>query len=283
MDPNALFEGEIEEEAQSNFWFPLTPGKLAVLAAERPGRLAGVTLLCGLLAAAVLWNTLAGCWFPILEAACRALPERGAAIRDGRLFWPNPERRALAANEYLALIVDPEADWPRGEEADLTVSLLRSGLGATWILGDAKQPYPAGLRLDLTRAAVLPVWEAWRPHVKFFLFLGLWFGWLAFAGVQAALLLPPLRLLARLFSARPPLGTTAIAAFGAQAAGACILALLAYLYGFRVFGLLEFAGGAGVIFLGNLCLATATALRLPEAAPNKPLSSPHNPFISLEE
>lgn len=280
-------QAEAADGAGRGPWLPLTPRGAARFACRGGPRFWFVTLFGALAIGLAVGRLASVAWFPAIEEAVAQLPAQ-ASLDDGRLRWPEPERRILADNTWLGLAVDPTATGPGGQGADLQVDFTRDALWVTALTGYLRLPYPSGYVVALDRATVAPLWEAWRPHLL-----------LAIGGAATltliliwALLAVPLgwlaAVLAWLFGGRSRLGNAWRLAIASFFPGAILVAAALFLYSFRfvnvpvaiAMGLLHLIWTMGILFVGPWFLlesAEPEALAAaPEAADN-PFKPPPEP------
>lgn len=146
-------------------WQPLTGGGVAAFADASWSR-AFTFQFAGALGAVVLVLVSAQlAWVPTVEGSLAQLPESGAEIRGGRLFWPGAESRIWAERPQLALGVVPAGGAPLGLNSDVQVEFRADALWLRGLLGVTSLPYPPDLELKLTRTAGPAAWQAWRPAI----------------------------------------------------------------------------------------------------------------------
>ncbi len=145
--------------------FPLGPTALALWIEHCPLRLQWWTIGC-----LVLWALLTG-WTalslisPVLDVAIPKLPKE-ARIVQGQLGGEWPDREVLANNTFFAIVMDSRSNPWLDEQADFTVHLLRRGISLTVLGFHVLWPYPTGVRWNLSRQIILPLWLAWKPHLQ---------------------------------------------------------------------------------------------------------------------
>lgn len=268
-------------DAPSPPFLPISPARVARIGHGGGFRfwLAwGVALLT--VAAVVLQLAHVG-WFPAIETALTRLPSN-VGIDQGRLRWPDPDRRVLADNGWLTIVVDPRGRWPGIQAGDLQLDFTADALWATGTAGHLRLPYPTGRSWEFEREVLVSRWAAWRPYLL--LGTGLAAS-LVLAGVQAMVagfLTPFLWLYARVIrrtGSGPGIWRAAILAL---LPGAIILAVALFLYSFRAMNLLH-ALLAGLIALFWVVPALVFApWHLPREArvvPPSPSTDEHeNPF-----
>lgn len=177
-------------------WLPWTPRRAARMALECPWRLAFVYWLGAFVAAAPLCRLADAGWFAAIDQAVAQLPEH-AGLDQGRLDWPESRRRVLGQNLFLSLAVAPSAGRPGPASGDVHLEWTLDALWVQGPLGSLRIPYPREWRLELSRDAIAPAWQAWRPHLLLACWMagGLVLGWLGSLVALAAS--PGIRLAAR--------------------------------------------------------------------------------------
>ncbi len=152
------------EGGESIPWQPLTFGGVAAFARApftRVLAMMGAVALIG--AVSVVWFFHAA-WEPSVRTAISRLPAM-AAIRQGRLEWPDSAPSQLAEGQFLSIGVDPADQGELGLVADLQWEWRRTQLRIRSFLGHAAIPYPTEWTIRLNRAEVEPWWGAWQPAV----------------------------------------------------------------------------------------------------------------------
>ena len=226
-------------------WEPLTPRGVAAFARAAPGRLLLAQFLVALLAAGVVAWFFQRDWFPVVRAACRALPATGE-VRDGR--WNSPETGPvqLAGNHYLALTLDADHAGQLGREAHLLIEIGREDVRCVSLLGYLQFPYPKEVEWPCNRAELVPRWGAWQSVIPYLFGLttlvGLFLSWSTLAVIYWL----PLRILAWLAD-RELSGAQAWRLARAALLPAALL-MTAGIFAYAI-GLLDLLGLGGVMLL----------------------------------
>jgi hypothetical protein len=275
-------ETETRQSAAEGPVMPWTPARAARLAVGGRGRFAlALALTVGLLAGATAYVARVA-WFPALEEAIAALPDR-ARIDDGWLIWPNADRMVLADNQWLALVVDPVARDPSVQAADVQIELTANACWISCLPGCLRLPYPPGYVIDLDRDTVESLWGAWRPWVQAGVFFAGGLLPAALAALIALLLAGPAKGYAWLLGRPAGWGAAWRLAFAAQIPGAWLLTLGLILYRFRalmpplLLGVLALGG----LVTGGFLLLAPWWLPRPETE-TAPPPSRDNPFADAE-
>jgi hypothetical protein len=167
---------------------PFTFAGVARYASAGIGRLLLTALIFALPGAVVISRVAAHCWWPVITEAVESLPEN-ARIQDGALQAEGKDARLLAANQFLSLQLTASEKWQESAPVDFAVQLGKYELMVFSLFGDAALPYPSSSVIVLNRAAVWPIWGAWKGPLLAGVFLGglvsLILGWLALAVIYA--------------------------------------------------------------------------------------------------
>lgn len=177
-------------------WQPFTGGGIAAFSRASLARVLVFQVLFALgLSCVVVWSVRLA-WFPPVVAALGRLPGTDAGIRQGRLFWPDPEAVALADNRHLALVVDPTGGGGLGRAADLQIELRNDEVSLHGLFGHRTSPYPPDLELRLDRLGGTAAWGAWNWVGLAFIGLATFSGSMVLWWTTAVVLAPPSWLLA---------------------------------------------------------------------------------------
>ena len=167
---------------------PFTFAGVARYASARFSRLLFTALLFALPGAAVISRVAGHCWWPVITEAVEALPET-ARIQEGTLQVQEKDAHLLAANQFLSLQLTRSAKWQENAPVDLAVQLGKYELMISSLFGDTALPYPGSSIIILDRAAVWPIWGAWKGPLLAAVFVGalasLILGWFALAVLYA--------------------------------------------------------------------------------------------------
>lgn len=279
-------EADAEPPPPSAPWFPLTPGGVARMAAFYGGRLMVLALVASvLLGGSVLRLAHVG-WFPAIEEAIAQLPP-DAALDGGLLKWPENDRRVLADNMYLSIAVEPTADAPGVQAADLHFEFTARALWVTWMAGHLRLGYPGGYVIDLDRSTLEPLWQAWLPHLHGGVLLATLFLSLLAWGLMALVLAPVVAALSSLLGRRAGLGVSWRLCLAAFLPGSVLLATAIVLYGFRYLSVPMALAAIGLQIVAALLLIGLAPWCLPRrsaeapftpATPSEPPSD--NPFAA---
>lgn len=117
-----------------------------------------------LIGSAIAWS-VDTTWGRAIRHASLSLPDQ-AAIRAGRLLWPNADRAVLHQGPFVALVVDPPGSRESAPASDVTVFLEGDGIAFRSLLGWAAFPYPAGVEASLSRLEVAGLLEAWQNPAR---------------------------------------------------------------------------------------------------------------------
>jgi len=147
-------------------WQPFTgPGLARFAEASLPRLIAFQMVFAGALGLLFAWS-FGRIATPVVQSALPVLPTADAGIRSGRLQWPEPEPRLLAATPQLALGCDPGNSGDLGLNGDLQAELRPEALVLRGLLGSLALGYPPGLEIPLDRTAAPAVWGAWRLPLR---------------------------------------------------------------------------------------------------------------------
>lgn len=278
--PGPWFDGRALKNAPETpplpAWQPLTFGGVAAFARARWTRLLLVQAVVAVVVAVAVLVVLGRGWFPVVTDAVRTLTDFGS-VRGGRLAWPKSEAVVLAENQFLGLAMDVEETGEAGQIADLQVEFTRDRIKLVSLLGYASLPYPPDVEIALSRPALDPWWNAWRP--AFLLAGGLGtMAWLfASWGVLATLYAVPVRVLAGLAGRAASAGKCWRVAAAALLPGALWMGGAILLYAAEQLSL----AGLGLAFGLHFVIGWVYVLGAPFCLPRKgaaPLATGANPF-----
>lgn len=255
-------------------WQPLTPRGLARFAQATLGRLFLVALIVAIVVAlAVVWF-LRTVYAPVVTQAVQKMPD-GARIQNGQLV--GVAETLLSETKLIAIAVTPDESTDIGQSADAQIQLRQHNFRIGSVFRpDWGMEFDYGPQnIDLGRAALEPLWGAWRPVV----FTGCGVAVVAALGVSwtlLALLYTAPTKLASWFADRQLswFGAWKISA-AAQMIGALLLVLALVLYGLEAIDLI----GVACFLAGHFVLDwiyLGAALHCLERSIPPP---PKNPFL----
>ncbi len=140
---------------------PFTFAGVARYASAGFGRLLLAALIFALPGAVVMSRLAAHCWWPVITEAVDGLPE-SARIHEGVLQMPEKNAGLLAANQFLSVQLTANEKWQENAPVDFAVQFGKYELMFSSLFGDTALPYPGGSVILLNRAAVWPLWGAWK-------------------------------------------------------------------------------------------------------------------------
>jgi len=106
----------------------------------------------------------------------------------------------LAANRYLALVVDLEHSGKAGQTADLQLELTRQEIFVSGLLGGVALRYPETIELSLDQREFIPWWGAWRQALITGIVISAGLGLLVVWFLLGLLYAPAAKLISFLFS-----------------------------------------------------------------------------------
>lgn len=255
---------------------PFTPRGLAALAQARPGRLLVVQCLMALaLALVVLWF-LASVYFPVVQQAINALPEVGF-IRAQQLQLPAPFHEPLAMNHHLGIVVDPTQAAVATVASDLVLEFHRHDFVVCSLAGCAAWYYPAGSYIEFNKPALVPRWEAWKPHLLWMSAAAVFAAALTVWTLLAVLYMPGVKLLVFFRDRRADWSTCGRLAGAALMPGALVLMMALVFYGLEWIDLLKLGVFFALHFLVGWVYCVIAVGRLPGASS---AGAGANPFTS---
>ncbi len=233
-----VMDQSTEIDTPNRVGWPLTLGGVAAFASAG---LAKRALVCAAWATACaticLWS-INRTWVPAIEAAIGALPEK-AAIRAGRMVFPDSNPRVLANNRFLTVVANPSSDLTVDRSSDIQVEIGISEMRFRSFMGWLHCPYPSALELDLSGDSVLPWWQAWKPSVLTGLGLFLSVSVLVSWSFLATLHTPPAALFARLLGRQAAWPQLWWLAFGSMMPGGALMSLALVAYAMLQIGMLH--------------------------------------------
>ena len=256
-------------------WQPLTPGGVAAFASARLGRLLLVQFIFALLAApAVVWF-LYTAWFPVITEAISQLPPAGQ-LRSSTLDWRGPSPEVLAANHFLALVVDLRHEGHARSPAHLAIEFGQRDVKVFSLLGFLALPYPQHYRIAFNRVELTPWWGAWSPAILALaagsLVLALMLSWAALASLYSL----PVWLVGLYGNRNLNLRASWRLAGAALMPGALLMSATICFYGLHALDLVHVLGAATL----HLVLGWAYLLLSPFWCPRHPAAAPRaNPFL----
>jgi hypothetical protein len=153
-----------EQELKRKALNPLTPAGIARFAHAPLGKVLAICFIFACIAGTSVILFTARCWSPVIDEAVRALPTN-SVIEAGQLFWPERIARLLAANEYLAIDVNPETAKAQAKSSDVVLVFEPYGLRIGSLFGYAFLPYPERWVVQFNRDMLAPNWGAWQPAI----------------------------------------------------------------------------------------------------------------------
>jgi hypothetical protein len=144
-------------------WQPLTPRGVAAFAQASLGRLLLVELIVALLAGGAVAWFLAVAWFPAVKQFIQQLPEQGTIGHQQLDLAATPAVRLAENRPFLILVMDPENQRNASQTSDVLVEFHRKNYQVCSIFGCLFFNYPKRGSLEITRAHLAPLWEAWEP------------------------------------------------------------------------------------------------------------------------
>jgi len=277
--PSSRTPGEPESapplRQAASAWQPLTPRGIAAFSGSSFARLIAVQFVVAMLvAASVLWLLLTA-WFPVIEAAIRALPEKGE-IQAGRLQWNGDNAVTLADSRFLAITVDPLHRGEARSPAHVQLEFGRFDCRILSLFGFIQVDYPRNYSLLFNRAELVPWWGAWRPALLTTIALATVAGLLAIWWVLAALYLLPTWLVALYADRRLSLFGSWRLAGAALMPGALFMAVTVFVYGRGFLSLIDLSAAFAAHFLIGWVFLLTSTLSFPHSQAPEPASV--NPF-----
>ncbi|MGH7972671.1 MAG: hypothetical protein ACREIC_28490, partial [Limisphaerales bacterium] len=256
-------------------WQPLTPHGLAAFAEGSFGRLFAVQFVMAMLvAASVLWLFLTA-WCPVIDAAMRALPEKGE-IKAGRLQWQDDTATNIAESPFLAIVVDPDHRGEARSTAHVQLEFGRFNCRIYSLFGFVEVDYPRHHSLLFNRTELVPWWGAWRPALLAAIVFAVVVGLLTVWWVLTALYFLPTWLLALYANRRLSLFGSWRLAGAALMPGALFMTGAIVVYGRGFLSLLDLSVAYAVHFLLGWVYLFVSAFCLPPSPATAPASV--NPF-----
>ncbi len=219
-------------------WQPFTPKGVTAFALSSCSRLLLIQFTMAVLAAASLAWFAASNYFPQITEAIKQLPAEGE-IRGSQLRWGGDAPRLLAANRFLALVVDLDHSGQTRSPAHILVEF--GGRDALFIslFGSVSVPYPDGVVISFNQPELNPWWGAWAPPILAMIVLGSIAGLMLTWALLALLYCGPICLLAFFSNRECGFGNGWRLAGAALMPGAAVLAAVIVVFGLGGMNLIE--------------------------------------------
>jgi hypothetical protein len=237
------------------------------------------SLLAVVTATILVWF-LDRCWFPVMDQASANFPEV-AHIHNGRLLPESLSSESLAANRFLALLLDPHHSGKVRGPAHIQIEAGAAGLRFISLFGHVDWPYPVRTEeIEVQRSVVGPWWGAWRAPLLWIVFAGTCVGLMITWWTLSLIYLVPAWLLARCCDRDLKFFRTWKLCAAALLPGALCMIVGLILYSLGAIGLIEVLAIQVVHWVVGIVFCWGGVMRRPLASQE---ASMENPFHTENE